>query len=202
MYIYIINISKKTVTKYLKRSMLFLYTKRNQITTKPKTHYETLGISPTSTFKEIKSAYYELTLKYHPDKNKSEFAKEKFHEISNAYDVLSRYNTRKQYDRTLLIKYGNQHHKHQNIKHEREQMEFAAQKIYNFDEWLQNHYTKIFERQKQTRMAQKEQEYVEHNKIDNKRIYLLFFYLLIFLISALYVFIYKVILNRNSKKGK
>ena len=33
-------------------------------------YYQILGISNTSTDKEIKKAYYKLSFEYHPDKNK------------------------------------------------------------------------------------------------------------------------------------
>ena len=36
---------------------------------KPATFYESLRVLPTATQSEIKNAYYELALKYHPDTN-------------------------------------------------------------------------------------------------------------------------------------
>lgn len=66
--------------------------------------YETLGIHSSATQGEIKKAYYDLTLKYHPDKNvNNEEAALKFREISEAYEVLGNYRSRKRYDRGLPV---------------------------------------------------------------------------------------------------
>lgn len=51
--------------------------------------YRVLNINEDSTKDEIKRAYHSLILKYHPDKNKDEDAKEKFQEITLAYKYLS-----------------------------------------------------------------------------------------------------------------
>ncbi len=63
-----------------------------------KDFYETLGVSKSSTPEELKRAYRKLALEYHPDKNKTKEAEEKFKEINQAYEVLSDPQKRTTYD--------------------------------------------------------------------------------------------------------
>jgi DnaJ-class molecular chaperone len=51
--------------------------------------YKLLGISRDATVKEIKKAYRQKSLEFHPDKNREEGAADKFAEIARAYEVLS-----------------------------------------------------------------------------------------------------------------
>jgi molecular chaperone DnaJ len=61
-------------------------------------YYEVLGVQKTASKDEIKDSYRKLALQYHPDRNKSPDAEEKFKEISEAYAVLSDDEKRSQYD--------------------------------------------------------------------------------------------------------
>ncbi len=61
-------------------------------------YYETLGMQRNASKDEIKNAYRKLALQYHPDRNKTRGAEEKFKEISEAYAVLSDDEKRKRYD--------------------------------------------------------------------------------------------------------
>jgi len=64
-----------------------------------KDYYEIIGVPKDADETEIKKAYRKLAMKYHPDRNPSPEAEEKFKEISEAYGVLSDSEKRKQYDR-------------------------------------------------------------------------------------------------------
>lgn len=63
-----------------------------------KDFYKILGIQKGANDDEIKKAYRKLALKYHPDKNKSAGAEERFKEIAEAYEVLSDKKKRDIYD--------------------------------------------------------------------------------------------------------
>lgn len=63
-----------------------------------KDYYAILGISKQATEDEIKKAYRKLALQYHPDKNKSPEAEEKFKLVAEAYEVLSDKKKRDIYD--------------------------------------------------------------------------------------------------------
>ncbi len=64
-----------------------------------KDYYEILGINKESSESQIKTAYRDLAKKYHPDKNPgNKEAEKKFKEITEAYEVLSNTQKRKQYD--------------------------------------------------------------------------------------------------------
>lgn len=61
-------------------------------------YYEILGVPREATKEHVKDAYRKLALQYHPDRNKSPDAEEKFKEVSEAYAVLSDDEKRRQYD--------------------------------------------------------------------------------------------------------
>lgn len=64
-----------------------------------KDYYATLGVSKSSTDKEIKQAFRKLARKFHPDVNPGDKASEgKFKEINEAYEVLGDPDKRKKYD--------------------------------------------------------------------------------------------------------
>ncbi|KAK0619253.1 hypothetical protein B0T14DRAFT_432106 [Immersiella caudata] len=62
-------------------------------------YYKILGLKKDATERQIKSAYRQLSKKYHPDKNPGDkTAHDKFVEVSEAYEALSDANSRRIYD--------------------------------------------------------------------------------------------------------
>lgn len=62
-------------------------------------YYEILGVTKNSTEAEIKKAYRQMAIKYHPDKNPDDkAAEEKFKEAAEAYEILSNPEKKQRYD--------------------------------------------------------------------------------------------------------
>ena len=53
-----------------------------------KDYYKVLEVDKTASQKDIKKAFRNLALKYHPDKNPGEDTSLKFREVAEAYEVL------------------------------------------------------------------------------------------------------------------
>ena len=64
-----------------------------------KDYYKILGIAKGASEDDVRKAYRKMALKFHPDKNKSAGAEEKFKEIAEAYEVLSDKRKRDVYDK-------------------------------------------------------------------------------------------------------
>lgn len=72
-----------------------------------KDYYSILGLPRGATDEQIKKAFRKLAMEYHPDRNQSAGATEKFKEINEAYEVLSDTQKRAYYDRYGRVPGGN-----------------------------------------------------------------------------------------------
>lgn len=132
-----------------------------------RSHYESLGLTPHATQADIKSAYYKMSMEFHPDKNKgSEEAAEKFRAITEAYEVLGNLRLRRLYDKGILHTAGAQfaHSAEETTQSDSESKFYKSREkrskapppagktpIYNFDEWTYMHYGAAFARREEAK---------------------------------------------------
>ena len=120
-----------------------------------KNFYKVLGVSPKATQGQIKAAYYNLSLKHHPDRHKgSQEAHGIFQEISEAYGVLGSLDSRKQYDRSLIV---------EGLLAPEQARPFHAPSkpsasVYDFDEWAKQHYFQALLRKQRDIRERKDDE--------------------------------------------
>jgi curved DNA-binding protein CbpA len=90
-----------------------------------KDYYSILQVSSKDSLSKIKKQYKKLSLKYHPDKNKTKEASEKFIFINEAYDVLKDDYKRGRYD----VEYEKYYNPFQNMMNTFNNMNFFKKKI-------------------------------------------------------------------------
>lgn len=76
-------------------------------------YYKRLGLSKNASKEDIKKAFRQLALQYHPDRNKSPDAAQKFIEINEAYLILYDDDARQKYNREY-----DYHFKEEPVPHE------------------------------------------------------------------------------------
>ena len=109
------------------------------INAKERDYYEILGIERSASRQEIKKAFRNMALKYHPDKNKEKNAEAKFREIAKAYETLSDDNLRRQYDQLGHNSYE-QNSRHSNGPGNSGDDNFNYNKFYeNWEEFMKQH---------------------------------------------------------------
>ena len=133
-------------------------------------HYEILGVTPHATQADVKAAYYRLSKLHHPDtqlqqqQNEAESKRqnqEKFSEINEAYSILGNVLLRRRYDRGILGPRDTA----ESVKKEaavRTDSEVfrppTDTKIYDFDEFYNQHYGASMAREKRARAERMKRE--------------------------------------------
>ena len=69
-------------------------------------HYEVLGARPDASYATLRSAYRKKMRALHPDAQSSRVDPEEISAVSAAWEILSRSDRRREYDKTLAIGFG------------------------------------------------------------------------------------------------
>lgn len=100
-----------------------------------KDFYSILNVSPKASQKQIKAAYYKLSLILHPDKNKNSISSHnQFTVVSEAYAILGNIDSRKIYDRTRKVKEHKSPFSHNEVYKQR------TYESKRYDKWTRSHY--------------------------------------------------------------
>lgn len=94
-----------------------------------KDYYSILGVSQNSASQQIKSAYYKLAKKYHPDNGGDET---KMKEINEAYEILGNIDKKAEYDIWYLQYYKTQYAE-QNVKSDISTNQHAEQNAKSYE---------------------------------------------------------------------
>ena len=101
-------------------------------------YYQILNIKKNSSQDEIKKAYRQAAIFWHPDKNKSSNAHEKFVQISEAYEILSNVEKRQLYDK-IYSEYFDRKSDIQvsQVKKEKKKKSYASKAEYaQYEKWV------------------------------------------------------------------
>ncbi|CAH1231330.1 DNAJC30 [Branchiostoma lanceolatum] len=132
-------------------------------------YYDVLGVSPVATHTQIKTAYYKKSMQFHPDRNKTEYAADRFTEITEAYEVLGHADLRRKYDRGILNKSDMLKERKppttEPPRQDRSRQSHSDTKVqsrgnlgYNMDEWLRGHYGDALEQEQRRKRVRKNYE--------------------------------------------
>ncbi|CAM9957031.1 unnamed protein product [Lampetra planeri] len=100
-------------------------------------HYEVLGVPRSASQRQIKKAFHRLAMAHHPDKNKNPDAEARFHEIAEAYEVLSDEKRRRDYD-TFGWRAGAGGAPGSGFKQQQQQQQQGADFDFNFDDFFRH----------------------------------------------------------------